>query len=284
AHIQHVTDGYFEALRIPVVAGRTFTRSDHVRAPQVAIVNETFVKRFAGGRAAIGLRLQLGILGPGGAGEPWEVVGVIRDVKTGSLGDADLATPEIYVPCAQSAMPSMFVAVRTAPGSEPRIVPELRAAVRAIDAELPIGTVTPMDQRVGGSVRRERFRTTMICAFAVLALLLSSIGVYAIRSQAVAARIREMGIRLALGASRRQLLRMVLSQGLRQVMTGLTAGLVAAVWFVRFVEPWLFATRATDVSIMAGAALLFGAAALVASWVPARRASAVDPVTLLRHD
>jgi putative ABC transport system permease protein len=151
AHIQHVSDGYFEALGISLTAGRSFGSGDTAEAALATIVNETFVKRFGGEGSVIGRQLRLGISTPRGSAALWEIVGVIRDVKTGRLSDADLATPEIYVPHQQSPMASMFIAVRAASGNASRLVPELRAALRAVDPELPLGAVLTMDERLGGS-------------------------------------------------------------------------------------------------------------------------------------
>jgi putative ABC transport system permease protein len=181
-------------------------------------------------------------------------------------------------------MPSMFVAVRTAGGADAALLPDVRAAVRSVDPELPIGGVMTMDERVGTSLGTARFRAAMIGASALLAAFLASLGVYAVRSQAVAARIREVGIRVALGATRAQILAMILIQGLRLVLTGVTLGLVAAAMLERAVAPWLYATRITDPALMAGTAAMLAAAAIVASWAPARRASAADPLTLLHHE
>jgi putative ABC transport system permease protein len=284
AHIQHVSSDYFETLGIPLLAGRTITGRDDARAPLVAVVNETFKRRFIGDRPAIGRRLTLGIATTEGVtGAAWQIIGVIGDVKTGGLADGDLATPEIYVPHTQSPMPSLFVTFRTDP-AEGRPAPDLRRAVRSVDPSLPLGAVTSMDKLIGESVRTQRFRTTVMATFAGLAALLANLGVYAVRSRAIRARRREIGVRAALGATRRQILSLLLGQALRLVAAGMAIGAAGAVWSTRIVRQWLFATDATDPVLLAGAAVLLGGTALVAGWLPARRAAAIDPLISLRHE
>jgi putative ABC transport system permease protein len=285
AHIQHVAGAYFETLGIGVAAGRTFTPADDARAPLVAVVNETFVTRFVREGPALGRRLTLGIDGPGGSpGAAWEIVGVIRDVKTGGLGDAALATPEIYVPHRQSPMPTMFVALRTASATAMDLLPSIRAAVRSVDPEVAFGGAMTMDERIGASVQTQRFQTRMISALGMLAVLVAAIGVYAVRSQAVRARTREMGIRLALGATRREVVGLVVVQTCALVAVGLAIGLAGTLWLTRFVESWLFATRATDPVVLGVAMAILAAATVAASLGPARRAAKVDPLTTLRQE
>ncbi len=283
AHMQHVTPGYFEALRIGLAAGRTFTDRDDATSARVVIVNQTFATRFVPDGRAIGRTLRMDTQ-PAGQPEPaWEIVGVIRDVKTGGLADPALRTPEIYVPHAQIPLPVMWFAVR-ARGEAAGIVPDVRAAVRSVDAEVPIGSVMPMDERLGLSLRVQRFRTATIGVFAGLAALLACLGTYAVRSRAVAARTRELGIRAALGATRRQVIGVALAQGVRLAAVGLALGWVASYLLAGLVRDWLFETRATDPLIAASAVALLGGAAAAASWIPARRAAAVDPLAVLRED
>jgi putative ABC transport system permease protein len=279
AHIQHTTPGYFEALRIELAGGRTFAATDTASARLVVVVNETFVRRFVPDGRALGRRMWVD---GSTAGPAAEIVGIVRDVKTGGLGDAALATPEIYVPHAQAPAPVMQLALRTSFDEPRRIVPDLRAAVRSVDSELPIGAPIPMDERIGLSLRTQRFRTAMFGAFAALAALLACLGVYAVRSRAVALRTREFGIRLALGASRRQVLAQTLRQGMTLTAFGVAIGLTAALLAARGIETWLFETRATDPLTIAAAAALLGVAALVASYVPAQRAATADPLIALR--
>ena len=160
----------------------------------------------------------------------------------------------------------------------------VRAAVRSVDAQLAVSGVMTMDERIGASVATQQFQTAMISAFGVLAAIVACIGVYATRSQSVRARRREMGIRIALGATRRQVVRLVAGQTLAVVAIGLALGLVGAVWLTRFVESWLFETRATDPALLMAAAALLGGAALAAGVGPARRAARIDPLATLRQE
>jgi putative ABC transport system permease protein len=283
AHIQHVASDYFETLGIPLLAGRTFTSRDDARAPLVAIVNDTFKRRFLDGGTAVGRRVKLGIdTSTGASGATWEIVGVIRDVKTGGLSDRDLATPEIYVPHTQSPIWPLLLAFRTAPAIGPS--PDIRTAVRSVDSELPLGAITSMDERIGASVRTQRFRTTVMAAFAGLAALLANLGVYAVRSRSIRARRREIGVRVALGATRPQILRLLVGQALRLVGVGLAIGLAGALLSIRIVQQWLFATEATDPRLLTISTVLLGGTALVAGWLPARQAVAADPLISLRHE
>jgi len=306
AHIQHLTGAYFRTLGIPIVAGRDFADTDDARSAPVAIVNQTFARRFLPGASAVsgatgqprasdsesrGRYLQLGIDGAAGPGARWEVVGVAGDVKTGGLGDAALATPEIYVLNRQSPMSTMFLAVRgslatvaLAKVGLEDLVPAVRAALRSVDPQLAISDVMTMDARIGASVATQQFQTAMIAAFGVLATIVACIGVYATRLQAVRARRREMGIRIALGATRRQVVNLVLGQTAVVVAAGLVVGIAGAVWLTRFIESWLFETRATDPVLFVAATALLGTAAFAAGLGPARRAARVDPLTTLRQE
>jgi predicted permease len=279
AHLQHVSAGYFETFHIPIVAGRSFTTRDDGQAPPVAIVNQTFARQYLTGGPALGRSLRLGV-----SPTPWEIVGVSRDVKTYGLDDPDWKTPEIYVSHLQQPINAMFLAVRTAPDAGAPVVPEIRAALRAIDPELPAANILSMNERIGSSVTTQRFRTLMFVGFAMLSGLLAALGVYATRSQAVATRLREVGIRLALGAARGHVLGLVLGQSLRLVAVGLVIGLIVSVGLAPNIEQWLFHTSTTDPIIMVGPVLLLGSAALLASWLPARRAARADPVKMLHQD
>jgi putative ABC transport system permease protein len=278
AHIQHVTPGYLEALRIPVIAGRAVLPTDTARSAPVAMVNQTFAARFLAGQAVVGRRLDLGDQQPG-----WiEIVGVLGDVKTGALRDAALATPEIYVPHAQRPMPAMFAAIRGRSPSSASLARHVRDAVKRVDADLPVSEFMSMDERLGVSLRTTRFRTALISSFGIVAALLAALGVYGVRSRAVAARTREMGIRFALGATRGQIVRLVLTQGLRLAAIGMIIGVALSMWTARALEGWLFDTPKTDPLVWAVALIGLTATALAASWLPARRAALVNPNVVLR--
>jgi hypothetical protein len=280
AHIQHVAGRYFETLGIPLVEGRGFASTDDARSPLVMVVNETFVRRFLGDGPVLGRRVHLGE-----SDDPVAtVVGVMRNVKTQSLSDGELEIPEIYVPHAQAPMWSMLVAVRTRSAIPVDVLPDVRAVVASIDRDIPLGDPQPMTSRIGSSVTVERFQTSVMSTFGALALLLACLGVYAIRSQAVASRRREVGIRMALGATRAQVVGLMLSQGGRVVAVGLFIGVVVALGVGRVIEQWLFDTPYTDPGGLAAAAAVIAVSALAASWLPARRAAGADPVAALRAE
>jgi putative ABC transport system permease protein len=285
AHIQHATRDYFETFGIPIAAGRSFDSNDTAQAPLVAVVNQTFVKRFIGDGPALNRRVTLGIDTTAGLrDQAWTIVGVAGDVKTGALSDRDLATPEIYVPHTQSPMPALFLAARAAPGRTADAASALRTAVRSVDPDLPISAIVSMDERLGRSVNTQRFRTSMIVTFAALAGVLATLGVYAVRARAVRARRREMGVRAALGATRADILRLLVGQALRPVAAGLLLGAGASLLTSRALRQWLFETDATDPVVLTVAAAALGGAALLASWLPARREAGADPLAVLRYE
>jgi ABC-type antimicrobial peptide transport system permease subunit len=179
---------------------------------------------------------------------------------------------------------SMLVAVRTRSAIPVDVLPDVRAVVASIDRDIPLGDPQPMTSRIGSSVTVERFQTSVMSTFGALALLLACLGVYAIRSEAVASRRREVGIRMALGATRAQVVGLMLSQGGRVVAVGLFIGVVVALGVGRVIEQWLFDTPYTDPGGLAAAAAVIAVSALAASWLPARRAAGADPVAALRAE
>jgi putative ABC transport system permease protein len=286
AHVQHVVGDYFDAMGIPLKEGRAFRDSDQRGGAPVAIVNETFARRFIGDDRVIGRQLHLGINDDGG-GTPsasWEVVGVIRDVKTGGLADAELLTPEVYVPHGQAPAPTVSYVVRARDPERLLTSKGIRAAVGRVDARVPIGAFVPGDILIDDSVVVQRFRTVLMAAFAGLTLVIAVIGVYAIRAQAVTARLREVGIRLALGATRSQVMRLVIGQGLRLVSAGIALGAGISFAAGGAIQQWLFGVEAGDAIPLLLAAVTLGGAALIASWLPARRATRVHALDSLRHE
>jgi putative ABC transport system permease protein len=251
----------------------------------VAIVNETFARRFIGDDQVLGRQLHLGISGDGsGSSVAWEIVGVIRDVKTGGLADAQLLTPEVYVPHGQAPMPALSYAVRARSSQSLVSLAVIREAVGRVDARVPIGAFVPGDALIGDSVVAQRFRTMLMTAFAALTLVIAVIGVYAIRAQVVTARLREVGIRLALGATRSQVMRLVVGQGLRLVSAGMALGAAVSLAARSAIQQWLFGVEAGDAFPILLAMVTLGLAALVASWLPARRATRVQALDSLRHE
>jgi putative ABC transport system permease protein len=286
AHVQPVVGDYFAALGIPVKAGRALNDADGSSNSRVAVVNETFVRRFIGEGPAVGRRVVLGIGddGKGGVIPSWEVVGVISDVKTGGLADAELLTPEVYVPHRQSPLATMAYAVRARSPEAPVLVNAIRDAMRNVGGRVPVTAVMSMDALIGDSVVLPRFRTWLVIGFAGITLLMAAIGVYAVRVQAVTARRREVGIRMALGATRSQVMHLMVRQGLRPLLIGVAIGLTGARLSVSAIEAWLFKVGTNDIGPLGLAAAILCGVALLASWIPARRASRVEPLETLRQD
>jgi putative ABC transport system permease protein len=282
AHIQAAGDDYFATMGIALSDGREFTARDDTQAPLVAVVNETFAQKFLPAGPALGRHVNMDVPVGDRTSTSWEIVGVIRSVKTNGLAEAAFAVPEIYVPVRQVPMSTMFLAVKTAPGAE--VTVPVRAALTAVDPQVPAGDVQMMVERVGVSVRTQRFRASLIGMFAGLAAVLACVGVYGVRSRAVAARRREMGIRLAMGASPRELLALVVGEGMKLVAIGMAIGLGGALLLSRVLSQWLFATPASDPRALGAATLLLGGAALLAGYLPARRAARVDPLVIFRGD
>ena len=278
---QFVSHEYVETMGIPVVRGRDFAQQD-VGASPVAMVNEALARKFFGDVDPIGRRLKPGF----GASAPWfTIVGVLKDVKQGGV-DEETGT-ELYLLYNQNpalgAPSNMNVVVRTAADPE-ALAPEIRRVVREADASLPIVRYRSMDEVFADAVARPRFLTTLLGIFAALALLLAAIGTYGILSYAVTERRQEIGIRMALGASRGSVLGIVLKHGLTLAGIGLAIGLAASLGLTRLLRAQLFDVQPSDPVTMAAVALFIAAVAIVACLVPARRATLVDPMIVLRQD
>jgi putative ABC transport system permease protein len=274
-----VTPGYFRAMQIALVNGRSFSQADDAKAPLVVMISETAAQRWWPGQDAIGKRVR--VSGNSLAqSELWRtVVGVVKDVKQNGL-DAP-HTMQVYVPHAQFMGGSMVLVARTA--SDPlNYIMEVRQQVSALDKELAVSDIASMEQVVSGSIAARRFSTVLLGAFAGLGLLLASIGVYGVVSYSVAQRTREMGIRIALGATRANVLALVVGQGLRLFLLGMAAGSLATFGLTRFMSGILFGISAADPSTFVCVALLLGAVAFLASYIPARRVARVDPMVALR--
>ncbi|HEX6737792.1 MAG TPA: ABC transporter permease, partial [Vicinamibacteria bacterium] len=285
ATISPVTPGYFQALGVGLRSGRTFTERDREGAPAVAVVDEVLARQVFGGEEAVGRRLKLGAAD---GSNPWlEVVGVVRTVREDPQSPA---IPELYLPFRQipaEIVPfvatGLTLAVRTA-GDPAPLGPALRAAVRAVDPDQPLFNVATLDEILSGSRADRRFQLALLGLFAAFALFLASLGLYGVVSQHAAERTRELGLRLALGAQRGDVLRLVLLQGLRPVALGIALGLLAAGGFSRLLARLLFGIGPTDPATFAGTALLLGLVAAVAAYLPARQAMRLDPLAALRHE
>jgi predicted permease len=274
AFVRVVSDGYFEALGVPLKSGREFTGSDRASREPVVVVNETLARTLWPGQDPIGQIMTQ----DGGR----RVVGVVADVHHG--GPERLGGSEMYLPMRQTTdYPEMELVVRTAlpPDS---LAAGIRTALRPIDPNLPVGTFQTLQDLVDKVVSPRRFLVMLLAGFAGFALLLASLGIYALISYSVNQRTREIGIRMALGASERLVEREVLKETLRLALTGVAIGALASFALNKWIESLLFGTTPTDPVAFSGVILLLCAAALVAGYVPARRASHVDPMIALRSN
>jgi putative ABC transport system permease protein len=281
-----VSDGYFGALRIPLVAGRTFASRDRDESPPVAIVNEAFVRRFLGGAAkpSLGARAQLGTT-PEDDAPVMEIVGVVGDTKQAF----EAATqPTLYVPYEQYPLEilggmyrNLSIVLKTA-GDPASAAGGLRAAVQEVDRDQPLVRLRTMQEAMAESVAQPRLRTMLLALFSAIALALSLVGVYGVMAYAVSERTHEIGVRMALGASPADIRSLVVGQGTRLAAIGIGIGIVGALATSRALGALLFGVSATDPATFGLAAMFLGVAGVAAAYVPARRASRIDPVVLLR--
>jgi predicted permease len=285
AGMPKIEAGYFRTMGIPLLAGREFTAEDVADAPKVAIVSERIVREYfpGGAGAALGRRVRLGIFSADG---DWlTVVGVVADIRQQRL-DQDVK-PMIYAPFQQErAEPLLlrfvsFVARTSTPAS---VVEGVRAEIRRAAPDLPIAGTVTMDEAVAASVAAPRFRTVLLGLFAAAAMLIATCGLYGLMAYAVAQRRREIGVRMALGATRRDVLRLVLTRALRIIVAGLIVGLAGAAGVTRVLQTFLFDVTPTDPIAFTVVTLLLTVVGLMAAWLPARRATRIDPCAALRAE
>ena len=274
-----VTPGYFRTLEIPFRRGREFTEQDTAEAPRVAIIDEALARRFwpayPAGQDPVGQRLWIG----GVNKEPAQIVGIVANVHQ----DLDSsAWPEsVYVSFPQNPQPSAMLAIRTA-GDPLGLTRAVREQVRTLDRDQPIAAVQTMDELVEAQVGQRRLLGILLGSFATVALLLALIGIYGVIAYSVTQRTQEMGIRRALGARSSDVLRLVVGEGLRLVLAGVAVGIAGAFGLTRLMKALLFGVSPADPATFAGIALLFLLVAFAASYIPARRATRIDPMTALR--
>jgi len=272
-----VTPNYFHLLGIPLLRGRFLSESDDDKAPQVAVINEGFARTYWPNQDALGRRFKRNR-----ADSPWvTVVGVIANARTESLAQAEV--PQIYLSLYQSESRRLAIFLRG--HLDAAAIPEqVREQVQAVDPTLPISGSQTLDETVSASLTERRFSMEMVASFALTALLLAGLGIYGVISYMVSERTHEIGIRIALGADRRSILRMVLRQGLGLAIVGAAVGLVGALVVSHFMAGLLFSVRPTDPLTFACVALLLIGVAVLACYIPARRAIRVDPLVALRHE
>jgi putative ABC transport system permease protein len=278
ADIRVVEPGYFAATGIPMLRGRAPTGADQASAPPIVLINETMARRYWPGADPIGQRLQVGWSHP--EAKP-EIVGVVGNVRLGTL-DADFR-PMIYYVHAQEPTGTMTLVVRYAGGAAP-LTRALHAAVRELDPNLPLTDVTTMSTRLVQSMADRRYPMLLLSIFAGLAVVLAAIGLYGVLSYTVSRRTREIGVRIALGAGKADVLRLVVGGGMRLTLIGICIGLAGAAIAAHALGRLLYGVTPTDPATLGGVAVLLSAVALLAAYLPARRAAHLDPMVALRTE
>ena len=281
AQYRPVSPGYFRTAGIPLVRGRDFTDLDDSKSAGVVIVNQSFADQHFPGEDPIGQVLQIGSWWDDIAIDRWVIVGLAPDVRY--FGRESETLPGYYFPHAQRPMTDMALLVRV-DGDIADVLPLIRQEVWSFDGSVPVERVSPSEQTLVASVAGRRFNTILLGVFGGVALLLAAVGLYGVLSYTVSQRTHEMGVRVSLGAQPADVRRLVVMQGLRLALGGLALGLVAAFGFNRLASSLLFGvTEGDPVTLATVSGLLIGVAAL-ASYLPARRATRIDPVTALRAD
>jgi putative ABC transport system permease protein len=275
--VESVSPGYFETLGYAVASGRTFNEHDHADAPRAVVINETLARQGWPGQDAVGRRLRPGDDTSTG---PWlTVVGVVRDVRRGDLRGN--VRPEVYLCSLQATPRTQMLLVRTS--TEPAaILPSVRAALREIHPQIPLFNAGTLAGEFSETLTSPRFRAILLAGFAVIALLLASIGIYGVTAHAVSQRRHEVGIRMALGARGGDVLGLMMAQHLRPALIGLVIGVAAAIALSRSLSSLVYGVGTTDPLTFAAMGIALVAVAAAACWIPARRATRVDPVVALR--
>ncbi|HWK10516.1 MAG TPA: ABC transporter permease, partial [Vicinamibacterales bacterium] len=282
--IRVATPSYFQTVGIPLERGRLFTEDDRTGTKPVVLITESAARQYFPNEDPIGKSIRLG-WGKRVKGQRFraggEIVGIVGDVK--ELGLAEASAPQLYMPLRQWPVQQMAVVVRTAtpPAS---IADAVREQVHAVDASLPVSRVRPLDEVVSRSISQPRFYMLLLTIFAGVALVLASVGIFGVLSYAVAQRTREIGIRMALGAQERTVLQMIVGHAMVLVLAGIGIGAALALVVSRGMSTMLFSVTATDPTTFVSVAAILCAVALVASYVPARRATRVDPIVALRSE
>jgi len=279
-----VTPDYPRVMQIPLRRGRFFTDRDNLASPPVVVIDDVLARHVFPGQDPIGKQISLMVIGP------VQIAGVVGHVKHWGLDSDDTAKvrDQIYFPVLQ--VPDKFMSEAVAgltlllrAGPEPlTLIPAMRAQVAGPTQDQPIYATRTLEQIISGSLAERRFAMLVLIIFAATALLLAAVGIYGVMSYAVTRRTHELGIRVAMGASRREIVGLVVQQGMRLAAIGMAAGLVAAIGLTRLMAGLLYGVRPADPATLAAVALLLGGIALMACYIPARRATAVDPVVALR--
>jgi putative ABC transport system permease protein len=274
AGLRIVSPEFFKTFRVPLVNGRLLAESDDAKAPPVVVVNESLTRIYFADEDPLGKRLII-------SGETRAIAGVVGDVKHSALDEE--AKAELYLPMAQSTRRNMSLAVRTS-GDPVQMVAAVRGEVRAADKEIPISNLQMMERLVDKSVAPRRFNMLLLGVFALVGLALAAVGLYGVMSYTVTQRTREIGVRMAMGAQRADVLRLVVGEGMKLALIGAFLGLGGALAMTRLLKTLLFGVSTTDplTFIVIAAALII--VTLAACFVPARRATKLDPLVALRHE
>ncbi len=278
---RNVTPDYFRALSIPILQGRGFEERDNAQAPLAVIINQAAAERDFAGENPVGKRINFG--GTDSNNQPiwFEIIGVVSNVRSLELNTEP--APEIYTSALQDAFSNMSFVVRS--GIEPSgLTAAVRQAVGSVDKAQPVADIRTMEKIVSDAVTQPRFNFALLGIFSAIALVLSAAGIYGVTAYTVSQRTHEIGIRMALGAQGRDVLKMILGQGLRLTIIGVAFGLLASFLLTRFLSSMLFGIGATDVLTFVSVALILTGVALAACYVPARRAAKTDPMVALRYE
>jgi predicted permease len=281
AEVIRISPEYFRVIQTPLVEGRFFTEDDEDGKLPVAIIDEATARRYWPDRDPVGRRLRIRLRLGRNPANPWSsVVGVVKNIKHDGL-DVD-GVPHVYVPLNQFVGRSLSLALRTSlPAST--LEAQIRGAIQSVDSGLPVFSVTSMDEVLNASLASRRFAANLVAGFAAVALLLASIGIYGLLAYMVGQRSREIGLRMALGAGRGDVLRLILQKGVALAIAGIVAGLIVAALSASFMAILLYGVRPRDPGVFMLVSLVLLVVAIAASYIPAWRATKVDPMVALRE-
>jgi len=282
ANVRNVTSEYFQTIKIPLLQGRYFSEQDQRNGPGVAIVNETFVRRYLANENPIGQRIKdLGVNQNQGDPKQYEIVGVVGDVHHNSLTRS--ATPELYLPHQQNSWAWGNFLVRTT--NDPGVLTHsFENTIRSLDKTVPVTRIRPLTSAISDTISQPRFYALLFALFGATGLLLTVTGIYSVISYTVSHHTREIGIRMALGAQGKDVLRLIVGKGLLLTLIGIGLGLLGAFGITRVMQALLFGISATDWLTFAGVSMLLAIVGLLAAAIPARRATRVDPLVALRYE
>ncbi len=277
AEARIVSNNYFDVMKIPLRTGRYFSEHDTKDSPHVAVINESVARLYWPDADPLGRFIEMGAFGAGRC----EIVGVVADIRQASLSNDP--APAIYLPYTQEIMPWQTLVIRTK--NDPMsLAPEIRREVAVLDPEQPVARIATLEELLEVSAAQPRFRTFLLGAFAGVALLLSAIGIYGVMAYTISRRTREIGVRMAVGARPADILKLVFGQSMKMTLMGIAFGLAGAYAVTRVMKSLLFGVTTTDPFTFAGVTLLLSSVALLATYIPARRAMRVEPMVALRHE